>query len=218
MTCLLCAGIPSGDFPTCYNCDSWRHRTDLSDRIGFVTYAVDGTQSATVMYGYKAQQPSEANRRVVQLMHHYGLLRHWACLNGSGNGPLTHWTTVPSLGGRVGPHPLRGLSRPLLGHRLPEVDLRTAAGATRGRDLRPQNFEANVPDGAHVLLIEDTWVGGGRVQSAAAALKLGGAASVTTVVLARWLDPGRGRTPEFLSTIRGIDFDPDLCPFTGEPC
>lgn len=219
LTCLLCAGIPGNDFPTCYNCYDWRHRLDLSDRLGFVSYAVDGTQSAQVMYGYKAPQPSEANRRVVALMHHHALLRHWSCLTSAQHGPPTNWATVPSLGGRSGVHPLHVLAGSLLEPRLgAAVDLQAAPGAQLVRDLRPQNFVAAVPSGAHVLLVEDTWVGGGRVQSAAAALKVGGAAAVTTVVLARWLVPSRGRTSELLPIIRDQAFDPDRCPFTGEPC
>jgi hypothetical protein len=42
LTCALCAGVPGNDFLTCYNCEAWRHRTDLADRLGFVGYAVQG--------------------------------------------------------------------------------------------------------------------------------------------------------------------------------
>lgn len=219
LTCTLCAGVPGNNYPTCYNCETWQHRTDLADRLGFVSYAVQGAQSGTVMYGYKdVARPSEANRRVVTMMHHYAVARHWTCIHSSALGPATHWATVPSLGTRQGPHPLEQISSPFLDKSLPSVALSKAPGAVNMRDLRPQNFVASVPHGAHVLLIEDTWVGGGRVQSAAAALKRDGAKSVTALVLARWLEPSRGRTAELLASLRDVDFNPDRCPFTGSDC
>lgn len=218
LTCDLCAGVPNGGYANCYSCPGWQHRDDLANRLAFGAYAIDGEQSGQVMYGYKSPLPSAANRRVVQLLHHYTLFSHWACFNGSALGPLTHWTTVPSLRGRQGEHPLRSLAAPFFQGSLEFMDLAPAPGAITTRDLRPQNFQATVVPGAHVLLVEDTWVGGGRVQSAAAALKLAGATSVTAFVLARWLDRTRGRTPDLINTIRPVPFDPDLCPFTGLAC
>lgn len=219
VTCSLCAGIWGSGYTECFDCPSWQQRVDLADRRGFVTYAIAGRQSGQVMYGYKEQpRPSEQNQRVVTLMHHYAVLRHWACLNGSTLGPLTHWTTVPSLRGRA-VHPIREIAGTLLNRRgLIDAQLTAAPNAVITRSLRPANFTvpAALHD-AHVLLVEDTWVGGGRVQSAAAALKLAGARAVTALTLARWLDPGRGHTAEFITTLRD-EFDPDLCPFTGHPC
>jgi hypothetical protein len=217
-TCRVCAGIPNPGYATCYHCEGWSQRDDLSDRLGFTTYAIDGTQSAWVMYGYKDQLPSDANARVVRLLHHYAVSGHWECINSSPLGPVTHWTTVPSLRGRTGPHRLRTVAAELLTGRLPVVDMRAGDDVQSTRDLRPENFAVEyVPTGAHVLLIEDTWVGGGRTQSAAAALKRAGARAVTSMVLARWLTPGRGATTTFVATL-GSDFEPDLCPFTGTAC
>lgn len=217
VTCDLCAGIPNPGFSTCYQCSSWVLRTDLADRLGFVTYAVERRQSGWIMYGYKDRPPNEANRRVVTMMHHYAVLKHWPCLNNSSHGRLTHWTTVPSLKGRAGVHPLATLATPLLGRNLEHIDLRAADSPVNTRDLRSANFVAEVPRGAHVLLVEDAWVGGGRLQSSAAALKLAGAKAVTALVLARWLDPDRGNTKDFMTTLQ-LDFDPDVCPFTGGTC
>src|SRR6478609_6304223 len=83
VTCSYCAGVPNGDFPTCYHCDSLSRRTDLLDRVGFATYAIDQTQSAWTMYGYKNPQPSQNNAYVVRLLHHYAIAAHWACIVGS---------------------------------------------------------------------------------------------------------------------------------------
>jgi hypothetical protein len=69
-----------------------------------------------------------------------------------------------------------------------------------------------------VLLIDDTWVGGGHAQGAAKALKLAGAARVTILALARWLDMTWTPTPEFVNSRLASDFDPDICPLTGDYC
>ena len=221
VTCAFCAGVPNGDFSTCYNCESWSRRTDLLDRVGFATYAIDQTQSAWTMYGYKNPQPSQSNAYVVRLLHHYGLAAHWRCIVSSPLGQVTHWSSVPSLRGREGLHPLRAMGADLFrSNDLPLVDLVPAADVVVTRELRAANFA--VPDpaavsGAHVLLIEDAWVGGGRTQSAAAALKLAGARAVTAFVLARWLTPGRGHTNQLLQRLPA-DYDPDVCPFDSTAC
>lgn len=74
--------------------------------------------------------------------------------------------------------------------------------------------------GHHVLLIDDTWTGGGHVTSAALALRAGGAAHVSVLVLARWLAIGWGATTLAWarSRLTEPDFNPNLCPWTQGPC
>lgn len=218
LTCPVCAGVPNSGM-MCANCAAWQGRSDLADRLGFLTYAVPDTQSARMMYGYKDIPPSNHSRQTVALMHHYAVLRHRRCLDASTGGPVTHWATVPSMRGRRGDHPLHALAGPLLDTlKMSEVHLAPSPSAVATRGLRPGNFNAAVPSGAHVLLIEDAWVGGGHAQSAAAALKLAGASAVTILALARWLDRRWGRTPELLDALRDDPYDPDRCPFTGLAC
>lgn len=217
--CPMCAGIWEAGYGSCYSCPGWMARADLADRLGFVTYAVAGTQSGQVMYGYKEQpRPSEQNQKVVSLMLRYAVIRHWDCLSlTSEHGPLTHWATVPSLRGRTR-HPLADIAAGFLTGYLTDAQLVASPTAHVTRNLEPSNFRTvHSIHEAHVLLMEDTWVGGGRVQSAAAALKAAGARSVTVLTLARWLDPRRGATSAFLPTL-AREFNPDICPFTGLPC
>lgn len=56
----------------------------------------------------------------------------------------------------------------------------------------------------HVLLIEDTWTSGGNAQSAALALRRAGAASVTILALARWLNPEEPPTSTFVARYLGV--------------
>lgn len=55
-----------------------------------------------------------------------------------------------------------------------------------GRFFVPNEYRPQVA-GQHVLVVEDTWVSGGKAQSAALALKAAGAARVTILSVTRWL-------------------------------
>ncbi len=220
-TCPYCAGIPGNpDFSSCYACGGFQHRTDLSDRRGFLTYGVEGAQSGSLMYRYKDQVPPQAATRTMTVLLAYALTVHVRCATDPVHGPVVCWTTVPSLGGRD-VHPLPAIARPFLeAQNLPEVALGVAQGAQKTRSVHPENFIADPGQvtGRHVLLLEDTWVTGSNPEGAAAALKAAGAASVSLLVVARWLKPGRGDTKDFIQKNLTTDYDPDACAFTGAGC
>jgi len=221
-TCSYCAGIPGNEgFSTCYRCDGYIARAGhLSDRRGFITYALAGAQSGANMYRYKDEVPPPAATRMMTLLLAATLTKHLACAAHPSHGPVTAWTTVPSLSGRSH-HPLAGLAAPFL-QTLPWIALRAAADARNVRELRLENYvvtdEGASVSGQHVLLLDDTWVTGSNPESAAGALKRDGAAAVTSLVVARWLDVSRGATKEFIKAHLTQDFDPTVCPFTGQPC
>jgi orotate phosphoribosyltransferase len=108
---------------------------------------------------------------------------------------------VPSGQGRPGPHPLAGIVRSCVA--LPMAGLSVGpAGAARGRDVTVGWLRVSGQvTGADVLLVDDTWVSGGSAQSAAAALKLAGAARVAAVVLGRHLDPADPRSAGLLRAL-----------------
>lgn len=221
-TCRHCAGIPGNEgFSTCYRCDGYIARAgQLSDRRGFITYALAGAQSGANMYRYKDEVPPLAATRMMTLLLAATLTKHLACAAHPTLGPATAWTTVPSLSGRAN-HPLPTLAAPFL-QNLPWIALRAAADARNVRELRIENYvatdEGASPFGQHVLLLDDTWVTGSNPESAAGALKRDGAAAVTSLVVARWLDASRGATTDFIKAHLTQDFDPSVCPFTGRPC
>jgi len=72
--------------------------------------------------------------------------------------------------------------------------------------------------GEHVLVTDDTWVGGGLAQSAVLAARQAGAQHVSVLVLARWLNEDYGSNARFLADLASRDFDPQLCPWTGGRC
>jgi adenine/guanine phosphoribosyltransferase-like PRPP-binding protein len=84
----------------------------------------------------------------------------------------------------------------------------------------PQHFRAGapLPPGAHVLVIDDTWVGGGHAQSAVLAVRQAGASHVSVLVLARWLNEDYGSNARFLADLADSDYNPQQCPWTGDCC
>ena len=201
---------PCNDHPRSYD--------GLADATAFLTYAVAGQQSGYVMRGYKAQRPVDEHVTIVALLILLGLSMHTRCPGALAGMPVTHWTAVPSLPARPGEHPLRRiLSNPPLGR---EVLLTAAANVQRPRDVNPEHFSANarLPHGSHVLLIDDTWTGGGHAQSAVLAMRRAGAAHVSLVVAARWIKEDFGDNAKFLRDLSTQDYDPEICPWTGSRC
>lgn len=221
-TCLLCTGIPGPGYPTCFNCSSFLATPYLPNRIGFLTYAVEGRQAGHVMRTYKtpAAQRHGIAKNVVLLLLANAVFRHWPCLVDPTHGPPTSWTVVPSLRHPVA-HPLAQIA----GSLIHETQMRhhVLAAARLAPDGRPRTFDPTWftsptrPTG-HVLLIEDTWTTGCNVQSAAAALQRDGASHVTTLVLARWLRLSWSVTRDFVQRELTQDYSPDRCPFRSRDC
>jgi predicted amidophosphoribosyltransferase len=158
-----------------------------------------------VLMGYKESPVSEARRRfapMVRALFDGFLANHAGCLAAAAGGPLDLVLPVPSTA-RPGGSPLSAVEG-----LAPAVCAR-AAGArwsphllTRSRapvgHMRPDARAFEVPadfrpdvSRRRAVLLDDTYVSGARAQSAAAALRRAGAASVVIVTLGRVLRPDR---------------------------
>ena len=219
VTCVVCAD-PAPGHQLCYRCrlNRSQSRVRLADATAFLIYAVSGRQSGYVMRGYKARPPIGEHRTIVALLAVLGLTRHSSCAERLLAAPITHWAVVPSLPARPGEHPLR----PIVRTSAPGIELPLSAAddTPNPRSVDPQHFRAGavVPPGAHVLIIDDTWVGGGHAQSAVLAARHAGATHVSVLVLARWLNEDYGSNARFLADLADRDYDPGLCPWTGTGC
>jgi hypothetical protein len=152
--------------------------------------------------GYKESPVPEARARfspmVCEVFDAF-FAAHAACL--VGDAPVDQVLAVPSSARPSGP-PLAGVAglgdvvQSRLGARL-RSDLLCRGPGTLGH-MRPQRDGFVVPgarraavQGRHLLLLDDTYVSGARAQSAAAALRVAGAATVQIVVAGRVLRPDR---------------------------
>jgi predicted amidophosphoribosyltransferase len=155
--------------------------------------------------GYKESPVSEARRRfapMVRALFDGFLAAHAGCVARAAGGPPELVLPVPSSS-RPGGSPLdsvEGLA-PAVCARVagarwsPHLLVRTGAPAGH---MRPDAGSFTVPgalrprvSGRRALLLDDTYVSGARAQSAAAALRRAGAASVVIVALGRVLRPDR---------------------------
>jgi hypothetical protein len=215
--CRTCRGPVRAGFARCYQCDLARREAGglLADVVAPIGYAVKGGPLARDLWRYKSGRDgaAAAGERLRDMFA--GFLRdHGQCVwraAGMAGGPAAV-AVVPSGQGRPGPHPLAGVVRSCVA--LPMAGLSVGpAGAARGRDvtigwLRVSGQVA----GPGVLLVDDTWVSGGSAQSAAAALKLAGAARVATVVLGRHMDPADPRSAGLLRALAGWSEPSPGCP------
>lgn len=213
--------LPTGGL--CDKCTAQVRMPDLPDALGFMSYATHddpAAQSGRVMRGYKWPTPLASATRTVQMLAAVGLRRHTSCLSRLVGVPVTRWATVPSLPPKDGQHPLNTLVAALATTRS-EIRLQGTSEPCDPRALDVTHFQVldSVPQGVHVLLIDDTWTGGGHSQSAALALRAAGASKVSLLVLARWLTLGFGfTTSTWLKTHLASDYNPTVCPYTQGAC
>ncbi|HUY51869.1 MAG TPA: hypothetical protein VMV92_40245 [Streptosporangiaceae bacterium] len=224
VTCGVCA-TPAAGYEHCYQCKRHLGQDGLADAAAFLTYAVSGRQSGYVMRGYKARPPVPEHRTIVALLLLLALAKHADCPGALAGAAVTHWAVVPSLPARPGEHPLRGIAGSLhgiAGQLAPGCEARLAGAASVAfpRDVDPAHFStgARLPGGSHVLLLDDTWAGGGHAQSAVLALRKAGALRVSVLVVARWIKDDFGDNAKFLRELSGRDYDPGICPWTGGGC
>jgi hypothetical protein len=225
--CRVCRTGPNPGFDTCYSCKTtmWQVSRPTALVVPISLYEVPGQLWHVLRY-YKRDEPSQADQllaiQVAAIIARF-LDHHDRCLTALG-GAYTLTTTVPSTraGGRSGQHPLvqvvkwvrrlEGRYSPVLirgpgevGHNLACDDVFTPTRRV---------------DGHRVLLIDDTFTTGARLQSAASALFAAGAANVTALVVGRVIDPDWNESCQRIwdqATSTGFTFDRCcLCSSTDE--
>jgi DNA-directed RNA polymerase specialized sigma24 family protein len=179
----------------------------LADVVAPIAYAVKGGDLARDLRWYKSarRDSAEPRQRLAVMLAEFlrsGGDQVWR--DASMTRPPDAVAVVPSGQGRPGDHPLLQVVAPATAP-LPLIRLSVRPGeAARGRFVRTSWLRVHGrADGRNVLLVDDTWVSGASAQSAAAALKLAGAARVALVVLGRHLDPANPRSADFARKIPG---------------
>jgi hypothetical protein len=225
-TCRRCfTPILSGQH--CSKCGEHLAIPGIPDLLGFMTYAghlSPISQSGYTMRGYKnpAIPQSGGPWQTVVLLAALGLQGHRHCpgkilgINPSG------WATVPSLPPKPQPHPLNEMARSLARSAASEIVLQGSTSVADARAVNRDHFKvvSGDPSGRHILLVDDTWTGGGHLMSAALALRKAGASHVSALLLARWLTEGFGATtPRWArDNLTLPDYQADICPWTQGDC
>ncbi|WP_146103932.1 phosphoribosyltransferase [Nonomuraea solani] len=178
-----------------------------------ISYAVKGRQHAHALAAYKAKFPAREiqtnllNLLLLFLTDHHGCVAKVARVQ-----QWTHAAVVPSTRGRTGEHPLRTLIGTQL--RFPWAQLTANAEIPpESRAFHYDRFFVTTNDlgGAQVLLLDDTWTTGARVQSASYALKRAGAARVAAIVLGRHVNPGYDGWKPILELIKNEPYRQETC-------
>jgi len=224
--CPTCRGSKGEAFPECYQCHNHRqealsHGWQLADRTAFICYgdAKGADQLGADMFTYKNEGKVhlDARTRIASLLFH--TLFHYSYdVNSGYEQPISMITTVPSTRSAQRNQLARIVERvtvelpgqPPVGQLLRPKVLR--GNAERGqRRFDPSLFDCEPADG-HVMIIEDSWVTGANVQSAAAALHRAGANYVTVLSVARLIYPEVFNLFQ-LHQHRFISGDPSQSPF-----
>lgn len=206
LLCPVCGGFKSPAYHECRSCEMIANQArslretraigdtvrPLADRIACGVYAAEpGSQTLKMMYGYKETRPASPDyRRNVSALIALALIGHRRCLDELAGMPVSGWAMVPSTTSSPRfnrPHPLHDIINGLL-PRIPEI--RLSCHKPKTRNLDPDAFALVDPVdrsllAGNVVLIDDSWVTGGTVQSAAARLKIEGAAQVSIYCVAR---------------------------------
>lgn len=225
VTCAVCAAPVNPTFDLCRRCarDRREFGDALADLVVPVCYGIRGTQSGHLMYSYKdITAPARHNQTLLSVLLLAALDLHAGCIEHHLGHMLDAWSIVPSVrSDRSGEHPLHVVAK-RAGVTLPEVGLvaREQTGPTERATTwdRFSATTARTPADRHILLIEDTWTSGGNAQSAALTLRRAGAASVTILALARWLNPGDPLVDDFIATRLIEDYCPLPCPVGNPDC
>ncbi|TCK25429.1 hypothetical protein [Pseudonocardia endophytica] len=200
--CSVCTS-PTGfeHVQLCGQCSRQRSEfgDDVADLVIPLTY-VRGYmspqhQSQHMVQRYKSPvQPSEWSAGLLQFMINAATAIHGPCI-AAAVGWWDVMTFVPSERRPGKDHPVVELARHVFEHgrsvdRVMLAPTENIAHFNRypRRDIFALTPEfAAVVRGKHVLVVDDTWVSGGKAQSASLTLKAAGATRVTVLCVARWL-------------------------------
>lgn len=193
--CPVCHTSVAGTFTQCRACNTAHQDLPATaDALGFISLAVKGEQLDQELRYYKrdSQFPSRAKTEdELSAVLWRWLKRHEACVaQGADVASFPIVTTIPSTKGRSN-HPLARMVGGRIGITRERFQPLLVANPnfpeSRDRDFSIERFAvlSQIVTGTPVLLIDDTFTTGSRVQSAAALLKNKGSGPIGVVCIGR---------------------------------
>lgn len=215
--CYVCRGPAAVPHTRCRQCEQHFRAADgqTADVVVPISYAIKREQHAFNLASYKRRPSSDTVRADLLALIQVFIADHGRCLlNAARVSTFDSAVVVPSTRNRPGPHPLQSL----VGARLRLPWLRMSANpkiSPESRAFHPDRFSADEPagdlNGAAVLLLDDTWTTGSRIESAAYALRAAGVRAVGVVVLGWHVNPDWEPWLPLLKTMKKTPFDLDRC-------
>jgi hypothetical protein len=194
--CTVCKSVVNSGWSRCYQCNTQANALSFTaDVVAPVSLSVKGGQWAYELSAYK--NSSSLTARQTMEVRIGAVLWRWLDLHEShvaeaaGVERFSIVTSVPSTSGRVGhplPRMLRSVVYPVSG-RYYDLLAANPSYPSGSRQASDDRFIAPPLQGQAILLIDDQWTSGGRMQSAAAALRIAGSGPVAVVALGRHFDP-----------------------------
>jgi hypothetical protein len=192
--CAICHTVVVGDWPRCFKCNAAPSELPATaNAVGFVALAVKGEQLARELWFYKDQRYPASTRQkptfgLAAILWRW-LAEHEPCLaEAAGTDEFPVVTTVPSTKKRA-QHPLDYVVGSLIGATKDRYIPLLAAqddddggcefGEDRFRMIEP------LTNGTPILLVDDTFTTGSRLQSAAAALRAANSGPVGALCIGR---------------------------------
>lgn len=216
--CDVCHGAPNAGFTTGYSCAQTVGQ--VSRPLGLIVpislYEVPGQLHYVLRNykdGYTESVRAELRLRVAALLWRF-LSEHGEHIAEAAGGPWDLITSVPSTQPREGGHPLEvaiHLARRLAEQYEPTLE---RGGGFLGHNQASDSGYRVTGDvaGSKILLVDDTFTSGARVQSAASALSLAGANVLAAVPIGRVINPSYNEQARALwDAARSHAFDFSRC-------
>lgn len=220
--CSVCHGPVYDGYRVCYQCnDALSVFGALRlDAVTFVSLAPRGEQMATDLITYKhANVPSHLQEQrkmgLAATLWRWLEIHEQCLLNAARSLGFDLVTTVPSTTGRTNEHPLSDV----VGKIVVGTDERVQQTLAVNRDnLGPREFSRDrfvamhEVNGQDVLVIDDTWTTGAKLQAASAALKQAGARRVGGVAIGRWFSrPDYRNNAAWLAEVKRVPWSWSTC-------
>lgn len=228
VTCEVCWEPVGAGATFCHVCRDSRHAFGdrLADYVLPLTYASDSETPQIRRFlkiykdGYSDSERATASSPLSYLVWLFSR-EHHECVSLNAGGPISGLVVVPSgrVGSRPDAHPIDALARyfPPWWRRTEMVRVRDAIS----RQIDPESLQLDPDEEVqerHFVVFDDTWTTGASAQSAAVVLKRAGAASVTIIVIGRWVNSSWSPTREFFEARPHVAWSSEVCPVTGSAC